>query len=268
MRALSTTLLLGLCIGLAPSLHASVSFATGNGTVNGSSIVFNGGTFTATATAFSTTGNSNTTLATATLGQYTYGLGVCNSNENAGGCTTSGPPEHAVSNQTDTGVFPNVQNFDFVLLQFSVPLSSIQLTLSPFGTTEDMDATYFTGNCTGTCTATNFRTNIIGKTDTTSVSTGLAAITGVSGVSTGSFTSPTTNISQSFTLNNAGPVNWVLIGASTAANYGGNGVADYFKLYSMDGSTGVPEPATFGMAGAALAALGLLRRRKRLSANS
>ena len=59
-----------------------------------------------------------------------------------------------------------------------------------------------------------------------------------------------------------GGVNWILIGASTSHYSGSN---DYFKLKSMSFTTGAatPEPATFGLAGAALAAMGLLRARKK-----
>jgi len=247
VRAISSTLLLlGLCLA-APSLRASISFggSGGQGTV-GNSLSFSGTGLNVTAYAFSTTGTSST-LATAALGQYSYGLGDCNTVEIAATCTS---PNHAIDNSG---------NVDFVLLQFSVPLSSISLTLSPFGTTEDMDATYFTGNCTGTCTPASFLTGILGKADTLS---SLQTITGVTGVTTGSYASPTSSLDQTFTLSTSGSVNWVLIGASTASNYGGDGVADYFKLESLGYTTGVPEPATFGLAGAALAAFGLLRRKK------
>jgi hypothetical protein len=250
MRALSSgLLLLGLCIGAAPSLRASISFTGGAGQgTTGNSLSFSGTGLNVTAHAFSTTGSSGT-LAQAALGQWSPGLGVCNTVEIATPCTS---PNHAVDSSGAV---------DFVLLQFSVPLTSISLTLSPFGTTQDMDATYFFGNCTGTCTAANFLTNILGKADTT---VGLAAITGVTGVNTGSFLTSPTNLNTTFSLSGlpGSGVNWVLIGANTADT---DGVADYFKLNSMSYGT-VPEPATFGLAGIALAAMGFLRARKKRSA--
>jgi hypothetical protein len=273
VRALSTTLLLfGLCIGVAPSLRASVSFTSGNGAScnSGASLCFTSGGVSVTATAFSTTGGSNTTLATATLGQYSYGLGVCNSNETVGGCSTSNPPEHAVSNELDIGVSPNVKNYDFILLQLSVPLSSIQLTLSPFNSAVDMDATYITGNCLAAngCTSSNLLTNIIGKLPTVSGTNNLTTITGVTGVALNNYTGvgqtapKVNNVYQDQVVNvlgiPTGGVNWILIGANTTNS---DGYPDYFKLEMLS----TPEPATFGLAGAALAALGLLRRKKLLA---
>jgi len=258
---------LGLCIA-APSLRASISFTGGAGQGStGNSLSFSGTGLNVTAYAFSTTGNSNTTLAQAALGQYSFGLGICNSNEFQGsdGCSATSPQwEHSISNEPDVVNGVTVTNYDFVLLQFSVPLTSIQLTLSPFGQTVGMDATYFTGNCTGTCTPSNFLTNIVSKADTTA---GLSTITGVTGVTTGSYTGCASKCStdQTFTITPTGGVNWLLIGANTAANYGGDGIWDTFKLESMGYAT-APEPATFGLAAAALAAIGLLRRKKLLAA--
>ena len=277
MKALSTTLLLlGLCIGIAPSLRASVSFESGNGSACGSgnaSLCFGGGSFTVTATAFSTTGASNTTLATATLGQYSYGLGVCNTNESAlpSGCTSSNY-EHAISNEVDTGVSPSVKNYDFVLLTFSQPVYSISLVLNPFLTSVDMDASYFSGDCTGACTtgsAGNLLTSVVGKVNSSGSNT-LSSISGVSGVTAGQYTSVGTssNQLQTVTITSSTPINFILIGASLNNYTGADSNADYFKLDSISSYTTTPEPATFGLAGGALLALGLLRRKKLLSAKS
>jgi len=269
VRVLSTALFLGLCIGLAPSMHASVSFESGNGSACGTGLCFGGGAFTVTANAYSTTGSSNTTLATATLGQYSYGLGDCNSNENVGGCQVSGPPEHAISNQLDSGVYPSVRNYDFVLLTFSVPVNSITLVLNPFGSTVDMDASYFSGKCASPCTvgsSGNLLTSVLGKVNSNGTNT-LGTISGVTGVSAGQYTTvgSGSNQLQYVTITPTSSVNWILIGASLN-NYGGaDSYSDYFKLDSIYSYSTVPEPATFGMAGAALAALGLLRRRKLFS---
>lgn len=259
MRALSTTLLIfGMCIGLAPSLRASISFAGSGGQgTDGNSLSFTSGTFTVIASAWSTTGSGGA-LATAALGQYSPGLGVCNDSERLSGsaCTTN-PPEHAIGN---TGYY------DFVLLTFNHPVTSVSLTLSTFGTQQDTDATYFTGTCTTINGCTPLGKTVTGVSPTIGGST-------VNGSFSSFYAAPPNNAdpmtgTRTFTLDlgTQSSVNWVMIGASTADTT----PDDYFKLLSMSYTTGsgVPEPATFGMAGAALAALGLLRRRKRLSANS
>ncbi len=145
-----------------------------------------------------------------------------------------------------------------MLLTFSQPLSSVQVVLDRFGSSYDMDATYFVGNCTGTCSP--------GGVTQANLST-LFTAGNFSGPINNAVT-PTTNqrtINLDLSGLTGGNANWVLIGASdsVARDYH----TDYFKLYSVDGSTGVPEPATFGMAGAALLGLGLLRARKKLSAS-
>jgi hypothetical protein len=275
VRALSTTLLLlGLGIGLAPSLRATTSFnftsnvgsgSTGNlgqGSV-GNTLTFcnglpsasacSGGQFSVLATAWSTTGvnpQPTSSLQTAAVGQYyPYGLGVCNTVEIAAGCN---PPQHAADNSG---------NVDFILLTFSTPVSALSFNLSTFNTTEGTDLTYFAGNCASTCSP-------VGKTvlsgGTAPLNSTLFGSNSASFV-TNTILGPTVNtdvtglVTDSITLNAGQPVNWILVGASTT----GSG-DDFFKLSGMSYST-TPEPATFGLAGAALVALGLLRRKKLLS---
>jgi hypothetical protein len=278
LKALGTTLFFGLCIGLVPSLHATVSFSSGGSSCGTDCFSSSGGGVNVTATGLNSTfTNGNTSSPTVgnlsstgtSITQYSgYGLGVCDPNDT--GCTA---PEHATDNYGG--------RVDFILLQLSVPLSSIQLTLSPFGTTRDMDITVITGLCTNNaspnnCTAAGMLTSL-GNGTVAPTSAGLNALfgTGTSNVTLTNYSlagavGQNTNLNVNLT-GTSGQVNWILIGASTAGYYGDTSAAyspDYFKLYSINGDTGVPEPATFGMAGAALAALGLLKRRKRLSANS
>jgi len=56
------------------------------------------------------------------------------------------------------------------------------------------------------------------------------------------------------------PVNSILIGARV----GGDTHADYFKISgaSVNTVSGVPEPSTWAMSGAALVGLAILRRRR------
>ena len=245
---------MGICVLAAPALHASVSF-TGNGGqgTDGNIMTFSSGSFVVTASAWSTTGNSNTTFANASLGQYSFGLGVCNDVEIASNSTcTSNPPEHAIGNSG---------NFDFVLLTFSQPVTSVSLVLSTFNTAQDTDVTYYVGSC-GSVPNNTVNCGPNGKT-----LANINTIAGLSNVQTHSdLTTLTTNRTVTLDLTGTGSagVNWVLVGATTLTNYTGN---DYFKLESMSYTT-TPEPATFGLAGAALLGLGLLRSRKKRALNS
>ena len=267
LRPLRTLLFLGLCMAAAPFAHATVLFGTG-GTSSAGSLVFMNGGVTITATAFSTTGgtggSANTLLATATLGQYSYGLGVCNSNEQISGSTcTTNPPEHSVSNESDNVNGTIVKNNDFILLTFSQPVSNIQATLSPFGTSVDMDASFFSGTCASPCTTTNLLSSLIGKLPTTA---SIGGISGVGGVTTGSYTSCATACTADQVVSVAGVgVNWVLIGANLANT---DGYTDYFKLEGVNYSATTPEPATIGLLGAGLLGLGLFGAKKKRSANS
>jgi uncharacterized protein (TIGR03382 family) len=272
VRALSTTLFLGLCVGLAPAMHASVSFSSGGSSCGSDCFSASGGGVSVTATGLSATFTNGGT-ATPTVGnlsntgtsitQYSpYGLGVCDPSD-----TNCSYPDHSIDN--------NGGRVDFVLLQLSVPISSIQLTLSPFATTRDMDITVLTGTCSGTCTAAGMLSSLSGGT----VAPTQSALDALFGTGTSNVTLTNYNLAgsggQNTNLNvnltgTVGTVNWILVGASTQPYYGDSFSSmsqDYFKLNALTGTT-TPEPATFGMAGAALAALGLLRRRKRLSANS
>ena len=280
MRGLSTALvLLGICVGAAPSLRATTAFYTavtsgpcqtgnaGQGTdANTRCFVDPMGPFTVMASAWSTTGGSGGhtgTLQTAALGLYTsatpaYGLGVCNDYERSGAstngttCTSGGSsPEHPIDNSV---------NYDFVLLTLSQPaVTSLSFQLSTFGQTKDTDLTYFIGNCSGVCNPVN---------KTVNGGTTVAGLFSAGEYATGTVPGPTVNtntnglvaVDLSSVLGNVqGGVNWILIGAAT------NSSNDYFKLTSMSFTTGAytPEPATFGLAGAALAAMGLLRARKK-----
>ncbi|MBZ5634440.1 MAG: hypothetical protein LAO55_15060 [Acidobacteriia bacterium] len=246
----SALLLLGLCLGPAPTLRATTVFsgAGGKGTI-GNSLSFNGSDFLITASAWSLSNlDTSTTFAQAALGQWSAGLAVCDSGEFAS-CSS---PNHAVDNSGYK---------DFVLLQTNRALSSIQLVLSPFGQGRDTDITYFVGNCTGTCsplgmTAANLQTlftpgHFIGPVNSFDGS-GANSATG------------TVNLNLGVT---GSSVNWILISATTASYLGDSRYSQYNDYFKING-VGTPEPATFGLAGAALLAMGLLGVRKKRSSTS
>lgn len=268
MRALSSTLwLLGLCIGLAPSLRATTSFNFSSSTQNagvgsiGNSLTFTpGAAFTVFASAWSTTGASNA-LAPAALGQYysstiPFGLGVCASTDYSGSPSRCTSPQHAID---------NVGSIDFVLLTFSQPLYSASFTLDVFNSISpghDTDVTYFAGECPLVNGCSPSGLTVTGGSPTLNNSVfGANSASFVTASPLGPTLTGTATTLVSIDLNADHPVNWILIGAST------NGSAnDYFKINGMTFSD-VPEPATFGMAGVALLGLGLLRARKKRSAD-
>jgi PEP-CTERM motif-containing protein len=245
-------------MAVAPALRATASFANGANVSPGAGSISatssSGGNFTVTAYAFSlANSNAATTFSATWLANYnTRGLGVCNAAEQSA-CSQ---PDHSIDNGTNTTPAP----YDFVLLQFSVPLSTIILTLDPFGSSHDMDITYWTGTCTtgvGTCSPA-------GKTIGTAANA-LSSIGNLSGsgltVNSGQGIANLSAASSAqkivtLNLNGQSSVNWVLIGAATA-NWNDSSI-DYFKLNAV----GAPEPATFGLMGGALAALAFFRRKK------
>jgi len=226
---------------LAFSAQAAIldyDFAAGGGTDVGSTFgnmrTFTTGGITVTVTAFSLTANSDTTFQTSNLGLWTgYGLGACNQNEGSN-CAS---PTHQVSNENGT---------DFVLFQFSAPVTFTGVNIQPYGT-YDRDATYFVGN-----TASNL--NLTGDT--------LASLTALGFGS--EVNDPSTVSSQQRTVTITGSTgNSLLFGASMV----NDGSIDYFKIADLDVNTintsSVPEPATFGLIGAALLGLAAMGKRIR-----
>ncbi|MGH9646618.1 MAG: PEP-CTERM sorting domain-containing protein, partial [Bryobacteraceae bacterium] len=196
----------------------------------------------------------------ATLGQYaSYGLGVCNSTENAKtGCTT---PYHAIGNESYTVSGTTYQNIDFVLLTFSQPVNSISVDLSTFNSYRDTDLTYFAGTCKVVNACSPSGTTIANLTGATFESGFNGSI-----VTTNTILGNVVNTNNTGLVNDLIPgqsVNWILIGASVP---NADGYADIFKLHDVNYTSSVPEPTTFILSGSALLGLALLRRKKKLSA--
>jgi len=229
-KAIGLSLSLSLAMAVAPSAHASpivFSYTGGNlgqGTLGNNIVETNSGE-TVTATAWSVTGSGDTTFQTGALGQYSgLGLGDCNQDELAVGCSA---PQHEVDD--------NGQD-DFVLFTFSTPVTSVTITIDPVCDC-DTNASYYVGK----------GLNPLGDT-----------LAQLGTVTNSNQISP--DVTRSITLSGLGTgVTSILFGASTS------GTDNYFKIESLSVTEGAtaPEPATFGLAGAALIGLGVIRRKSR-----
>ncbi|MEO8027738.1 MAG: PEP-CTERM sorting domain-containing protein [Bryobacteraceae bacterium] len=239
LLSLATLALGTLGIGSAASI---TNFDLGSGGTNVGSGFGNvrtwtnvqGTGITITATAFSAS-SVGTGLVASQLGQYSgLGLGVCNPGEGTG----CGDPNHQVDNSG---------YYDFVLFTFSAPVSALSFVADPYGN-YDSDATYYTRNG-------NSGYTILGKT--------LAQL-----VSTQGFNSPLNDDISCCGNTNTVPVTGsgitsILFGTRV----GGDSHVDYFKIHTLSATTtpgqvgDVPEPATFGLLGASLLGIGLMRRR-------
>lgn len=229
------------------NLHSSDAGGAGSGSVGDSICYSSGGSILAscagspfvTITAYSNTGSGGA-LATAALAEYSgFGLGVCNTGE-IPGCSS---PQHEIDDST---------HIDFVLFQFSSTVALSSITLNPVCDCAD-SATYFlsTGS---TPTGSTERSDIVGTT--------IANLTG----SPLQFSGPTDSVNQIAstshrTISLSGNVTSFLIGADT--HYSN----DFFKIWDLTVTTSTipnptPEPATFGLAGGALLALGVFGRKK------
>jgi len=225
----------GLVVGTFGLSASTINFdfTSGNGSGNGSGRVFTDPTsgLTITATAWSLL-NYGSTFSTAQLGQYSTGLGVCNSNE-GNGC---GSPDHQVD---------NVGSYDFILFQFSAPVTIQSITIDPFAPpSADRDVTYYESD------------------KSNPIPLNLTTVSGLSGFGFG----PAVNQSNSAGLSplpitiDDGPYRAILFGASTT----GADSDDYFKIASMTVDyKQVPEPATFWFLAGAFLTLEIFRRRFR-----
>ena len=169
-------------------------------------------------------------FAAAQLGRATnYGLWVCNTSEGIN-CAS---PDHQID---------NVGGMEFVLFQFSQAVDPASISIATYNQA-DLDVSYYLGNVSSNLSLTGV--NLIE----------LAGL-GFGGRINDDVNSYATSRTVSI-VNNIG-VNALLVGARIS----GDSSADYFKIkqLSVDTVSGVPEPGTFVMTGAALVALGLVRR--------
>jgi hypothetical protein len=190
------------------------------------------------------------------LGQYGgAGLGAC---ETTG--ANCNPPLHQIDNGTN-GISAN-NSYEFVLIKFSsaVDLTSIQLGNFGDGNADPFNITYYTSTSMAASLALAGTTLGSGNSFSTAQSESSQTLCGsTNGTCQDNMTGAATD-----------GVTYLLIGASIADNG-----TDYFKIQDINaslntggsGSSGTPEPATFGMIGLALAGLGIYGR-KRKSSNS
>jgi hypothetical protein len=186
---------------------------------------------------------SNTNLGSPDfLGEYTgsnYGLGVQN----------LGARRHAVDNQ---------DGFDFIV--FALPsgtnFDKLKISLSPFGTTENMNASIFYGAPTAA----------LGIGADPSV-TAFANITISNLLADGFSEVTTTNLLnetgiQTINISRPSIIQYIIVAADLTP---GRNEKDYFKvnaITAIDTPSAVPEPISLSLFGAGLAGAAVLRRRK------
>jgi len=246
-------------IAVVPAAASTATFsftaADNTGNSNGDALNFSpfsgaiAGLTNVQVTAFSTaaiTGDTGSTVVSkAAVDEYSGdGLGVCGTNEGTG-CSN---PLHQVDN-TDNG-------YEFVLFKFSTPVDLSSVTLLDYQGV-DMDMSYWTSTVAPTFTTLGVLTN---TADFTGGQTNDLCNTNCSSGDT---------ITDSLTTNGGTSttgVSYLLIGA-----YNASGDNDTFKIQQLIVSgtqttqSSTPEPATFGMLGLALASLGLIARKRKLS---
>ncbi len=200
---------------------------TGGGVGNVFTFVSNGVSM--TLTSWGITGDHYTEFRAGTTGRWAEGVGVCDALEGS----SCGSPEHQVDN--DGAV-------DFLLLQFSTPVFPQSIIIQPYGY-YDSDVTYFLGN-------TSSSLNLTGLT-----------VSDLPGVGFGTAKYSPGNVDndpRTVNITSNTPVNSILFGARLSS--GGDRYDDYFKVQVVNAAP-VPEPATLGLVGAALAAVGIFRKR-------
>jgi hypothetical protein len=174
----------------------------------------------------SSSSSGSSTLGKSFLGIYTgstYGLGVENLSS----------PEHAVDNN---------DGFDFVAFKFPSTFNNVSITLSPFGSSHDMDATIFFGTPAGALNGISDASGFTGKTIAQLLDTG-------NGFKSYEFDGSSTSSKRTVDLPDADQGMYLIVAASLTSY----GLADYFKINAITGtphsppSTSVPEPSTLAL---------------------
>ncbi len=249
MKFLSSIGTAALIVGLlsSPTLAGFVDFISDlpmstSGSGAGNNIVWSdsmGGPVTVTSTAWEedTINATDTFVASEILDIDNFGLGACNSEEQ-GACDNNGIP-HAVDNGGSI--------FDYVLLDFSTPVTLDQLQIRGFGGVDaDLKAWGFTSD-------PGLTTQTLANLDS------LPMFEGLGGGLTGNLVNSTRTFNSfpNFTT----PLHAILIAAHPNA---GDSNTDRFKIRSVTFTQAVPIPDAALLFGTGLLGFIVLARRKNL----
>lgn len=231
--------LLSFMVSMAANAAITFDFKASGGTVGGGSPFGNTRTYTSgiysvTVRSFSLPSNLAGNFTPAQLNQYNgVGLASCNQVEGAN-CSA---PVHQVDNEG---------SYDFVQFSFNFVADPLSVMINPYGV-YDKDVSFWIGTPGASLSALTLASLGMGPR-----------------MDSDDSSNPLNTAPRSVDLTSGGVGTSLLLSTRLSGN-GADSNYDYFKIETLTVNTAVPEPATFGMIGAALIGLGLVRRRHRKS---